>query len=316
MRMHHRGPLIQARALLRTMLLASAVSAAACRGDASTRASDSALARDLALANVVASQPESFNDAPLGEPSAPEFETPEFETPESPAKVTAPRASAPSPRPRPAPPRTTPQPQPRSLPRASEPAPAPAPAGEPAPAPGPEPAAAAGFAPGTRLALTTDTRVCTVTGRPGDKLTATLRDPVRGTGGATIPAGSLIVLEVASLEPGDPAESGRIVFRVRSLDVNSRAYPARGTGTARGDLQRSRAQVGTSSDTRRVATGAVAGAILGRVLGGDTRGAVIGAAAGGAAGAASATRGQVYEGCLPAGSPVTIVLEEGLNVTA
>lgn len=283
------------------------VAATACGDGGDTPSTDTALARDLALANVVASQPE-FNDAPLAPAPEPEQETPEAR----PAPVTAPRASPAPATPRPAPRPATPRPQPPPEPRRTEPA-----ADEARePAAGPMPAERAGFAAGTRLALTTDARVCTISGRPGDKLTATLRDAVRGSGGAVIPAGSLIVLEVASVEPGDPAESGAIVFRVRSLDVNSTAYPSRGTGSVRGDLQRARVPAVNASDRRKVVTGAVAGAILGRVLGGDARGAVIGAAAGGAAGAVSAGRDQQFEGCLPAGAPVTIVLEEGLLVTA
>lgn len=279
------------------------------RSDVAT--ADSALARDLALANVVASQPE-FNDAPLAASPQPEPVTREA----APAPVTAPRASARPAAPRPAAPRPAPQrPSPRPQPPEEREAPESAAEESAAPAPGPATAERAGFAAGTRLALTTDARVCTVSGRPGDKLTATLRDAVRGTGGAMIPAGSLVVLEVASVEPGEPPESGTIVFRVRSLDVNSTAYPSRGRGTARGDLQRAKVRAVNASDRRKVVTGAVAGAILGRVLGGDARGAVIGAAAGGAAGAVSASRDQQFEGCLPAGSPVTIVLEEGLLVT-
>ncbi|MBA3891929.1 MAG: hypothetical protein H0X64_15515, partial [Gemmatimonadaceae bacterium] len=293
----------------RPLLLALAVAAAAACTDrpADQPGTDSALARDLALANVVASYPE-FNDAPLGEAPQPERAAPEV----PPAPVIAPRASAPPPQPRAVSQRATPRPQPRPQPQAPEPARE----RETAPTPGPARAEAAGFAAGTRLALTTDARVCTVSGRPGDKLTATLRDPVRGTGGALIPAGSLLVLEVASVEPAEPAESGAIVFRVRSLDVNRTAYPSRGSGATRGGLQRAQVPAVNASDRRKVVTGAVAGAILGRVIGGDTRGAVVGAAAGGAAGAVSATRGQQFEGCLPAGSPVTIVLEEGLVITA
>lgn len=294
--------------LLRIVTLFVAV--AACGGDRDVAASDSALARDLALANVVASQPE-FNDAPLADAPQAEQVTPE----PPPAAVTTPRAASTPPAPRPAPRPAAPRPRPQPEPVPEKEAPESAEDERSNPAPGPAPAERAGFAAGTRLALTTDARVCTISGRPGDKLTATLRDAVRGTGGAIIPAGSLVVLEVASVEPGEPAESGAIVFRVRSLDVNSTAYPSRGSGVARGDLQRTRVPAVNASDRRKVVTGAVAGAILGRVLGGDARGAVIGAAAGGAAGAVSARRDQQFEGCLPAGSPVTIVLEEGLLVT-
>lgn len=310
--MSQRAPLLSAppgRPHVRWLLVALlGASAAACSDQPDPASADSALARDLALANVVASQPE-FNDAPLAD--APESKAVEPESP--PAPVTAPRASAPPPAQRPVARPAAPRPRPRPEP---EPEPQPEAYERTEASPGPSPAERAGFAAGTRLALTTDARVCTVTGRPGDKLTATLRDAVRGTGGAIIPAGSLIVLEVASVERGDPPETGGIVFRVRSLDVNATAYPSRGSGAARGDLQRARVPAVNASDRRKVVTGAVAGAILGRVLGGDTRGAVIGAAAGGAAGAVSASRDQQFEGCLPAGSPVTIVLEEGILVTA
>ena len=285
------------------------VLATACRGDARDGlAADSSLARDLALANTIAGQAE-FNDAPIGESPQAEQVGPTI----PPAPVAAPRAATRPPQARREAPR--PAPRPREPERAAERDDAPTSTPRPAPAPATAPAEAAGFSAGTRLALTTGARVCTVSGRPGDKLTATLRDPVRGTGGAMIPAGSLIVLEVASVEPGEPPEAGRITFRVRSLDVNETAYPARGSGSAEGDLQRAQVARVNASDRRTVATGAVAGAILGRVLGGDTRGAVIGAAVGGAAGAAKARSEQRFEGCLPAGSPVTIVLEEALSVS-
>lgn len=293
----------------RRHLLIVLMLAAACRGDTRTDlAADSSLARDLALANTVAG-PAEFNDAPLGE--SPQAEQVDAVTP--PAPVAAPRAASRPTQPRREAPQPSPRPQAprRSAERDDEVASAP----QPAPAPAAASAEAAGFSAGTQLALNTGARVCTVSGRPGDKLTATLRDPVRGTGGAMIPAGSLIVLEVASVEPGEPPESGRITFRVRSLDVNQTAYPARGSGSASGDLQRAQVARVNASDRRTVATGAVAGAILGRVLGGSTRGAVIGAAVGGAAGAVKARSEQRFEGCLPAGSPVTIVLEDALSVS-
>lgn len=303
--MSNRGPFPLARVHRRALPLAAlALALSACGGDSGARAAgDSALAHDLALANVVASQPE-LNDAPVGE--SPE---PEAVAERPPAPVVAPRPATPAPRPRPAPRRDTPVPTP--TPRAPEPVERESPAPAPAPAP-----AAAGFAAGTRFALTTHDRVCTVSGRPGDKITATLRDAVHGSGGAVIPAGATLVLEVASVEPGEPPESGRITFRVRSLDVNETAHQARGSGTVQGDLQRAQVPRVNASDRRKVITGAVAGAILGRVLGGDTRGAVIGAAAGGAAGAVKARSDQSFEGCLPAGSPVPIVLDEALTLTA
>ncbi|HEU5174367.1 MAG TPA: hypothetical protein VFT96_06415 [Gemmatimonadaceae bacterium] len=309
--MSTRTPFSLARFTPRTRAAAAAcliLGAAACAGDAPEPV-DSTLARDLALANVVA-QPQ-FNDAPLAQ--EPE---PQQVAPESPS---VPVTSRPADR---APVRATPRPAPtRPAPRPTAPASTPerdvaeAPAPTPEPAPAPAPSAAAGFAAGTRLALTTGARVCTVSGRPGDKMAATLRDPVRGTGGAMIPAGSTIVLEVASVTPGDPAESGTITFRVRSLDIDDKAHAASGSGAVNGGLDRAPVPRVNASDRKKVIGGAILGAIVGRVVEGSARGAVIGAATGGAAGAISAKGDQRFEGCLPAGSPVTIVLEEGLTIT-
>lgn len=292
------------------LVIALAAAGTACRDDSgSSLAADSALARDIALANVVATQPE-FNDAPLNDEPQPEPPKPAtLPVRSTPPVAETPRpATRPAPRPAPAPRRERPAPVPE--------APDPVPEREAAPEPARTPAAAPGFAAGTRLALTTSGSVCTVSGRPGDKIAATLRDPVRGSGGAVIPAGATIVLEVVSVEPGDPVESGSVVFRVRSLDIDGRAHPARGSGAVRGDLQRAQVRRVNASDRRKVATGAIAGAILGRVLGGDTRGAVIGAAAGGAAGAVKASRDKQFEGCLPSGSPVSIVLDDALTLAS
>ena len=279
---------------------------AACAGDDAASTVDSSLARDLALANVIA-QPQ-FNDAPLEQtpeptppPSNSAGEAPRPTTSEGTARpAPRPTSTRPAPRPRPTQPRT-PAPEREETP-------------QPAPAPAPAPAERAGFAAGTRLALATGAKVCTVTGRVGDKLTARLREPVEGAGGARIPAGTTVVLEVASVEPADPAESGRITFRVRSLDIDERAHPATGSGSVSGGLERVAMQKAGTSDKKRVAGGAILGAIAGAIIEGGAKGAVIGAAAGGTAGAVSAKMNQEHDGCLPAGSPVTIVLDERVTL--
>lgn len=309
--MSTRTPFSLARVTPRTRAATAAcliLGAAACAGDAPEQV-DSTLARDLALANVVA-QPQ-FNDAPLAqepEPGQVAPESPPMPVTARPADRAPVRAA-----PRPAP--TRPAPRQRAPARTPQRDVAETVAQTPEPAPAPAPSVAPGFAAGTRLALTTGARVCTVSGRPGDKMAATLRDPVRGTGGAMIPAGSTIVLEVASVTPGDPAESGTITFRVRSLDIDDAAHAASGSGSVNGGLDRAPVPRVNASDRKKVIGGAILGAIVGRVVEGSARGAVIGAATGGAAGAISAKGDQRFEGCLPAGSPVTIVLEEGLTIT-
>jgi hypothetical protein len=65
-----------------------------------------------------------------------------------------------------------------------------------------------------------------------------------------------------------------------------------------------------AGDIAKVGGGAAAGAILGRVLGGSTKGAVIGGVIGGAVGTQRAVETKDRDVVLPAGTSVTLVLDE------
>ena len=182
-----------------------------------------------------------------------------------------------------------------------------------APAPGPSPASTAGvIGAGARVGMTTNGRVCTNGLLAGDKFTATVNTATVGTNGAVIPAGATVVLEVASVQVGDPIESSRIQFRVRSIDVNGEARPAEGDVSTLASLDRVSAPQG--NDRGKVIGGAIAGAVLGRILGGSTKATVIGGAAGAAAGTVAARRGQTGDACLPQGSPLRLTLSRDIVV--
>jgi hypothetical protein len=266
----------------------------ACRDRTSDNAAatDSAFARDLALAQQQAAPQTVFNDAPVGgtttagaAPAAPATEAPRMRTPRP----------APSPRGRPAPAPTTRAPR--------EPAPV---EREPSDAPSAAPAPAAGvIGVGTRLGMTTNGRACT-SALAGDKFTATVSSETVGSNGAVIPAGATVVLEVTSVERGDPIEASRIHFHVRAIDVNGEPYAADGDVLALGQMETVR--VAGGSDRTKVVGGAVAGAVLGRILGKSTKATVIGAAAGAAAGTAAAKRSERSEACLPEGTALQLTL--------
>ena len=162
------------------------------------------------------------------------------------------------------------------------------------------------------LAASSNARVCTRSNLPGDRITATVNEPVRGTNGAEIPAGAKVVLEVTSINAGDPPAEGHVTFRVTSVAVGDESYPASGSATASGSLERAQAARNASADRKKVIGGAIAGAILGQMMGKDTRSTVIGAAAGAAAGTAAAKMGASGESCLAAGVPVRIALDEAV----
>jgi hypothetical protein len=277
-----------------TLLFSVALVTSACsNSERETARADSALARDLALASANTPQP-TFEDTSLAPAPAP-------------AKIDTP---APARR------RPVQQPQ-REVPR---PAPQPAPQREVAapvvvqqatiPTPAPERGAIAG---GSTGVLTIGSKVCSSTNMVGDKLVATLNEPLTGTHGAILPAGSTVVLEVASVQSGDKAENAQITFRVRSIVVNDKTYTVAADATPESALDRAKVQ-GTdpNADKKKVIGGAIAGAVLGQMIGRNTKGTVIGAAAGAAAGAAVAKSGEKWEACLPSGAQVRLKLNEVL----
>jgi len=275
---------------------------AACRERSSSdanAAADSAFAHDIALAQRQAPPQTVFNDAPIG------GTTSAAPAPAAPApKPEPPRARAP----RPTPKREEPPAPVRRAPRPTPPAPV---ATQPTPAPAAKPASTAGvIGTGSRIGMTLNGRVCMLSALVGDKFTATVTNTTVGTNGATIRAGTTVVLEVSSVERADPVENSRIHFHVRAIDVNGESYPADGEIATLSTMETSR--VSTGNDKTKVVGGAIAGAILGRVLGGGTKGTVIGAAAGAAAGTAAARRSQTSDACLPDGGSLQLTLSRDI----
>ena len=266
------------------------VAIVACADHKRTANADSDLTRDLQLAGQINAQP-TFQDTALSSTSPL-------------------RAPAPTKTPTPTPARTgrqerrlSPAADPQDV-RPSIPKPTPLPTAMPAAAP------TRVIGAGTGIVMTSGGRVCTETNRPGDKIVATIDSPVSGTNGALIPAGSKVVLEVASVTAGDQAH---IDFRVRGLYVNDSLYPATGTVSPTTPLERVKvANPDANADKKKVIGGAIAGAILGQIIGHNTKGTVIGAATGAAAGAVAAKAGEKYENCLPAGASLHMTLGQSV----
>lgn len=276
--------------------------AAACgdRGAQSKAAADSDLTRDLALASQQPVAQPTFQDtavAPTPKPAPAKESAPVPQPKTRSPRRPEPRAEVPRPV-SPTPPTQTPVVQPTQVAQA----PTPAPAAAPAPARGE-------IGVGTGFGLTSGAKVCTNTNRPGDKIVATLNSAVTGSNGAVIPAGSTIVLEVASTNPGQNGDGAQINFRIRSLVINDKTYDVSGDVSTVSPLEKTKVANGDpNAEKKKVIGGAIAGAILGQMIGHNTKGTIIGAAAGAATGAAVSRSGESYEGCLPAGSSLHITL--------
>ncbi|MEO5818458.1 MAG: glycine zipper 2TM domain-containing protein [Gemmatimonadaceae bacterium] len=291
------------RQTLRPIAFFAVVALASACQEKAPAATDSSLAQDLAMAQRNAVTPTVFNDAPLGG-SVQAERVPNAPTP----KPQPPRANTPTPRPVP-----KPRQPPAQVARAPEPTPPQPVATAPAEVPAAAPAPAAGvIGTGSRVGMSTNGKVCTASLLVGDKFTATVTSGTTGSNGASIPAGAIVVLEVASIDRADPIESSRIEFRVRSVEVNGDAQSATGDVASLGTMT----AVNTSSgnDRNKVIGGAVAGAVLGRIFGKSTKATVIGAAAGAAAGTVAAQRGHSSDACLPEGSPMRLTLTRDIVV--
>lgn len=265
--------------------------AAACqRGDASK--TDSALAADLALA----SQMQAARPVPQFQDTAPQVASAPAPEPkqEQPRRTTTRIDNAPRVR-------VTPRQPVATQPVAQAPQPEPvrqAPAQAPAQAAGPSVGAGAAFA------LNSQQRICTSSNRPGDRFIATVSNSVSGSNGASIPAGSSVVLEVASV-----TEDG-ISFTVNSVELNGRNYPIHGDVYSSGEFGKVR--LNPESDAKKVAGGAAVGALIGQLMKKNTKGTVIGAAAGAATGAVAAKMTAKYDSCLPVGAPMRLTLSSAL----
>ncbi|HEY4658058.1 MAG TPA: hypothetical protein VIH11_00975 [Gemmatimonadaceae bacterium] len=266
---------------------------AACGGKDAQQANN-APAREIQLAPAPAAQPQ-LKDVPVATASAPA---------RAPAKAPA---KAPEKRPEPAGLHVERAPAPVSVPQPAASASAPAPAGPVFTPMGTVDA-------GTVFVVRPSARICTSTHKAGDRFSTALNETVQGSNGATIPAGSPVVMRVVeSTRSENSKDSVRLVLDVVSVRVGDESYQVDARVTQTPQLERVRAQ-STGDQAKKVGTGAVIGAIAGQVLGKNTRSTVTGAVVGAAAGAVVAAGSADYDGCLPANAAITVTLERALKV--
>jgi hypothetical protein len=294
------------------LLVASAVLGACSSGDkkgpdSAALGADSALNRDLALANHDTTVQPQLKDVPSNAPAAPAPTTtrPKAGTPAR----TTPRATPRTPAPRPA---TPPEPATKTTPSGNT--------VTTNPSSGTNPGATGGGVVGTIPAgatLTThaNSRICTNTNAVGDHVTATVENSVAGSNGAVIPAGATVNMTVTQLKRSENSNDPIVMeFAVNSVTFGGHTYPIEAT-VASAAVDRIKDQPG-AKDAQKVAIGAVAGAIAGKIIGKSTKGAVIGGAAGAAAGAATAAATANYQGCISSGGSIVVKLTSAATVRA
>ena len=267
----------------RTMLAAlTLLAAAACgRGDKKEVASADSLSRDLQLAPVDTTA--TLNDQPS-------------------ADTATPAAPAPAPKP-------TPKPRPKPAKPTPKPAPAPEPAATPSPAPAATPTARS-LAAGTSFSATTDAEIRSQKNKVGDQITATLGSDVKDASGhVVIPAGSQVTLQVTDIKVSENKSdtTGTLTLKPTTVSINGVSQPL--PASISGVKTKLEGRSTNAGDIAKVGAGTAIGAVLGRVIGGSTKGAVIGGVIGGAVGTQRAIETKDRDVVLPAGTVVTLTLD-------
>jgi YMGG-like Gly-zipper len=164
---------------------------------------------------------------------------------------------------------------------------------------------------GSEISFYAGQKVCTNTNQVGDRFTAQIGEPVQGSNGSVIPAGSSAVVEITSLKRSERANDNiEVGLRVASITFNGKTYPVT-SEVSYAQIERVRGESNTGRDAVK---GAAIGAILGQILGHRTKSTIIGAAGGAAAGAAIGAANAKVDGCVPSGGRITIKLTQPLVV--
>jgi hypothetical protein len=164
---------------------------------------------------------------------------------------------------------------------------------------------------GSEVSLYSGQRVCTNTNSVGDRFTAQLAEPVMGSNGVVIPAGSSAVVEITKLNRSERSNDNiEIGLRVESITFNGKTYPVT-SEVSYAQVERVRGESKVGGDAIK---GAAIGAVLGQILGRRTKSTVIGAGAGAAVGAAVGAANSKVEGCVPSGGRITVRLTQPLVV--
>jgi hypothetical protein len=166
---------------------------------------------------------------------------------------------------------------------------------------------------GATLNLASGSKICTNTSKVGERFNATVTNAVVGSNGAVIPAGATANVEVTELKRSENANDNVVMgFRVVSVSFGGHTYPVSAT-TSYAQVDKVKNQP-KSKDVQKVVGGAAIGAIAGQILGKSTKATVIGGAVGAAAGAGAAAATANYEGCVNSGGRITATLNSSTQV--
>jgi hypothetical protein len=171
---------------------------------------------------------------------------------------------------------------------------------------------------GTVFEVEMVTPVDTRTSNVGDKVEAKLAAPISHDGVVVAEQGAAVRGEISDLKRASHAKSGQdrasVTFTFTSLQTVDGEKPLHATVTnSEGKL------VAKSTSTRDkliIGGSTVAGAIVGKIAGKDTKSAIIGAVGGAVVGTGAVLAAKGFEVEVPAGSKVTLRVDQPVTIVA
>lgn len=170
--------------------------------------------------------------------------------------------------------------------------------------------AMATVASGTSMSLTLDQKLSTDGNQQGDSFTATVSQPVTDGNRVLIPSGATIRGKITALQKAEGEKPAVLKVDFESIEVRGDSRPLTATLVS-ADVETDKEMKG---EAKKIGGGAAAGGLVGGILGKDAKGALIGAAVGSAAGTAITMATREEHAVLPAGTPMTIRLDQAVRV--
>lgn len=165
---------------------------------------------------------------------------------------------------------------------------------------------------GTTLRVRLGSELNTSDNKVGDRITASVARPIRIDGATAIPAGAQVSGQVTAVQRAEGERPAVIKLDFDRLRVASETYPL--IAEVIDAEPEMRSETSTGEDAAKIGVGTAAGAIIGRVIGGNSTGTLVGAAVGAAAGTAIVLGTQDEVAVLPAGSSLTLRVEESMRL--
>ncbi len=155
--------------------------------------------------------------------------------------------------------------------------------------------------------------ICDNKAKAGDEILATLDQDVYAGANATLPAGTIVILDLQSVNvaPADTSAAQPFIIQAHTIRWDDASIPLNAQVRIP-QVDRVKRPINKAN----IVKGAIGGAIVGFLAKRDVKAAAEGAAAGAAVGTGVSMARRGYDLCIPSGAPLVLTLSSALTKTS